>query len=380
MSSHLSAYLSTLKSTQLKRLALLTSIPNSGTKSDLISRLAAFLPQPLLPRPPAKILSLDMGIRNLGLCIASVTFPPPPTSPPCPSPTPSASLSQPHIHVLHWSRLTLFPGTKSTSSPSPSPSPSPSSPSSSPHDRGAGPSPFSPGHLAPLAHSLVTRTLLPHAPSTLLLERQRHRTGGAAAVQEWTVRVNALEAMVWAVLETIKQQRQQGQGERVGDEQAGFPECWAIEPARVARFWLDGGRDMGADGGTESELWKEVEGVGNRQEKEGAGRTRRKPAEVKKRKIALVRKWLGAGDAAPFVLSFADQAAEVRDAVLQPPRKKTSGKLGKGNFGHQEEQITDIKFGKLDDVADCFLQAVTWLQWDWNRRRILHALESRVGG
>ena len=324
MSQHLQNYLSTLKATQLRHLAHLTSVHTHGTKPALLSRLTSSLPQPLLSHPTAKILSIDLGLRNLGICLASLTY----------NPTPQ-------LHVNRWSRLTLIP------SQSPS-----SSSSKRKEEKEKVNHLFQPPQLAPLAHNLVTQTFLTRHPTTLLLERQRHRSAGAAAVLEWTLRVGALEAMVWAVLETLKHQRQK----------PAFPACWAVEPGQVARFWVNGWAD--GKGAVLDELERGVE------TKVKMGVKKRAAGDVKKEKVALVRRWLGNEGAAPFKLSFAKEAAEVRDRLLMPVRGRGTRVSGK-----EEDKV-----GKLDDIADCFLQAVTWVQWDWNRRRVVHEIESRAKG
>ncbi|KAL9078063.1 MAG: hypothetical protein Q9157_003002, partial [Trypethelium eluteriae] len=219
---------------------------------------------------------------------------------------------------------------------------------------------FTPPHLAPLAYTLVTQSLLPHAASTLLLERQRYRSGGGAAVQEWTVRVNTLEAMVWAIVETLGREiKRRGDGVGEEDKDGGpVPVCWSVEPGRVARFWLDGGikghlGDDGIDGG----------GKGGR----------RRAADVKREKIGLVRGWLEGREGAPFELGFEEGPERVKDVLLQPPKRR-SGK--KESETEDAEVMGGIKAGKLDDLADCFLQAATWIQWEWNRRRIINDLQS----
>ena len=194
---------------------------------------------------------------------------------------------------------------------------------------------------------------------------------------------------MWAVLETLKQQQQQQQqrhrdpgqgvgGRGVGVREVGFPACWAVEPRRVARFWSDGD---GTDGPWREgwENWIRAGSAVGQRGKRGRGSTRirQRAADVKKEKIGLVRSWLETGARAPFELSFVGEAEKMRDMLLTRPKRNSSKKSAKDESAELRE---DTKAGKLDDLADCFLQAATWVQWEWNRRRIMHSLDSRNGG
>lgn len=173
-------------------------------------------------------------------------------------------------------------------------------------------------------------TLLPHKPSTILIERQRFRSGGAAAVQEWTLRVNLLEGMIWAVL------RAMGYGERsevgVGVE--------SVSPARVAGFWVQG---------------------------TGKGRVE------KRDKIEVVGQWLE-GD---LGVRFEGEAERVKTAFLGKLRgvgRKEKVKLAEfGAAGNSEGRHQGV--GKLDDLADCLLQVAAWVKWRDNRRGLARILD-----
>ena len=72
-------------------------------------------------------------------------------------------------------------------------------------ESGTEPDPFSPASLARVTTALVRDALLPLRPTHVLIERQRFRSAGHAAVQEWTLRVNTLEAMLHAALRTVRE-------------------------------------------------------------------------------------------------------------------------------------------------------------------------------
>ena len=63
---------------------------------------------------------------------------------------------------------------------------------------------FAPNAMADMAYRLVTEHILPKKPSHILIERQRFRTANQAGIFEWTVRVNMLESMIYAILEVMK--------------------------------------------------------------------------------------------------------------------------------------------------------------------------------
>jgi cruciform cutting endonuclease 1 len=140
----------------------------SGTKPILIQRIAQCIQIPLLrPLPkntPHRILSIDMGIRNLALCLVHI---------------PSTQIPE----ITDWNRVTV------------SQKPDSSVPES-----------FEPIDYAAKAFTLMKYSLEKYNPHTILIERQRYRSDGGSAVQEWTVRVNMLESMFHAVLYTISQQ------------------------------------------------------------------------------------------------------------------------------------------------------------------------------
>ena len=205
----------------------------------------------------------------------------------------------------------------------------------------------------------ITRALLSHQPTTILIERQRFRSGGGSAIQEWTVRVNMLESMLWACLETTRRS-----GSNVADQS--FPASYEVSPARVAAFWTAGhdvllrplpGLLQGEDFGL-PELPKRVRGVKN---------------SGKSDKIAVVRSWLaGNGGVA---LDFSAGAQTQADAFMNTSRRKkrVEGDDNSVESDGTSEHLTP-SLSKRDDLADCLLQGVAWHRWEQSRRDILVAL------
>ncbi|MCJ1287051.1 hypothetical protein MMC26_006398 [Xylographa opegraphella] len=293
------AWLATLKATQLKALATAIGLPSSGTKPVLTARLLASLPISKLYRrngastssdQAPHILSIDMGIRNLAYCQLVL-----PASWPA-----SKQATRPALPMVEaWNRTAIAPRPVSVSSEALCGT--------------QAKEPFDPATYAPYAHSLLSSLILsaaPHPATTILIERQRFRSMGSSSVQEWTLRVNMFEAMLHAVLHTLR-----SHGIWAGD-------VYAVEPGRVQAFWL-GDKD------------------GRRVEKGP-----RKAKQGKEEKIRLVGRWVEEGG----VVALKGLAEETGQSFVS-----------KGRGG----------VGKKDDLADCLVQGMAWVRWEENRRRIM---------
>ena len=184
---------------------------------------------------------------------------------------------------------------------------------------------FDPATYSQHAYNLI-KMLLSSAPTHILIERQRFRSMGGSAVQEWTLRVNMFEAMIYAVLKSFS------------ESGAWMGSVHPIAPAKVAKFWL--GDKQGA----------EAEGKGSKSEK------------TKGAKVAVVGRWLDQGvEERPFRIE--GQAREMGEKYLW---KRRGGKRVKVMEGE-----TAVEIGKLDDLADCLLQGMAWIQWEKNRWLIM---------
>jgi cruciform cutting endonuclease 1 len=245
-----------------------------------------------------------MGIKNLAFCVADI----PPAKPTLKNPS-----KPPSVHINTWQRISLLPQPKALQTPNAEPE----------NDS------YTPSALSATALSLVKSTLLPHKPSTILIERQRFRSANAAAVQEWTLRVNLLEGMIWAVLRSLGY----GEGGEIGVE--------SVNPARVAGFWVQG---------------------------PGKGKVE------KRDKVEIVGKWLEDDSG----VRCEGKAERVRGAFLGKLRgvdrvKQRVKMAGFGPAGGANGKEEDI--GKLDDLADCLLQVAAWVKWRDNRRVLAGMLD-----
>ena len=301
MATHLN-WLRTCKLKQLEAIARATGLNSSGTKPLLISHLQDGLSQPQRRKSDYKIISIDMGIRNLAYCHLALPpswlhpqeDPKPETPPPPITPT-----------LTHWSRINV--SSPLTTTPQPKES-------------------FTPTTYAPHAHTFLTTHILPHNPTHILIERQRFRSMGGSAVQEWTLRVNMFEAMLYAVLHTWAAEGRWG-GEVV-----------PVLPSKVGRYWLLG--DAGEDDGMKKKAGKR----GN----EGAERS-------KARKMGIVRDMVRNGSG----VVLEGQAEEMGGLVSGKAEGKKKKKADKGQG-----------LGKFDDLADCLLQGLAWVKWEENKRLV----------
>lgn len=313
------AWLSTCKAAQLKAIATATGINSSGTKAILIARLQQdlvlrpFAPAEAgngkkKPQPPHSIISIDMGIRNLAYCHLTLPLDWTTTHPPR-APT-----------LTDWTRIAISSAQASTSPPSKEA--------------------FDPATYAQHAHTLIV-SLLRHRPNQILIERQRFRSMGGAAVQEWTLRVNMFEAMLYAVLGTYAARR-----------------LWAgtvhpVAPGKVSKFWL-GDADA---------------------EPMAPATTGSASARTKTAKIKLVAAWLEARDR----FELEGPAAQMARLYLERQRrgkKSRSGRKARADADippetHAGARASPEPINKLDDLADCLLQGMAWIRWEQNRTAIL---------
>ncbi|KAL9099624.1 MAG: hypothetical protein Q9163_004899 [Psora crenata] len=323
-------WLTTLKSAQLKSLSAAIGINSSGTKPTLITQLRNHLRKAAFAASNGargkdgstseeedgqNVISIDMGIRNLAYCRFHI-------------PKVVTRTIQPvKPSILEWNRVNVsLPTAFSTANGSDKPQPPDKAEES-----------FDPPTYAAHAYTLLQSLLRssPHTakPTHILIERQRYRSMSGSGVQEWTLRVNMFEAMLYAVLETLRREGK-WEGNVVG-----------INPGRVQRFWL-------GEGGLASESPpKRITKV-------------KRSVRNKMLKIQLVGKWLEAMD----MFDLDGEAKTMGERYV----KKTEEREGQG------------KLGKLDDLADCLLQGMAWLRWEENRRLIrqrgadvLKELESR---
>ncbi|KAK5114994.1 hypothetical protein LTR85_010032 [Meristemomyces frigidus] len=329
-------------------------LPSTGTKSQLDSVIRGHLDNCQRTFNGGRVVSVDMGIRNLAFCVMDV--------PRLDSEERlgSKSLSSP-LTVSHWHKRDLLSAVAQSGGISVG---KPADVADGGINKGgrkrkpaitAGipKSAFTPSVLSKTAYD-VTVDILSYKPSVILIERQRFRSGGAAAIQEWTVRVNMLESMIWACLRTMRETRK--------PKKAIFPDVHPVNPASVARFWT------AAPDVSLRPPDNLLSPDHNTQNAPLANKPKRATRKVQKsEKIAVVRSWLEGVGPTEVSLDFKGEAAKTATAfAVADGRARRKAAVAEG----------EAPMGKLDDLADCLLQAVTWVRWEENSRRLNQLLEA----
>ncbi|KAJ4294457.1 hypothetical protein N0V90_008148 [Kalmusia sp. IMI 367209] len=349
----------------LQRIGEATTGTKDVVQNRLLKRVACTkMPDILQKRTSTRILSIDMGIKNLAYCIADVQLS-----------TPIAGAAK--MHVVAWRRLDLSEAFRAHGF----------------HTKqqlvqnaaieGMGDEDlYTPESLSWMAHFFLQKVLLDYRPDIVLIERQRWRSSGSPTIQQWTVRVNTLEAIMWAVLTTLKMKTLPETADR------GWWWIFGVDPKRVGHFWLDGETQTPMKKSKTAHPEPDIQLVED-EEVEATKKLSRGKAE-KKAKIQLLRTWLNSDN--PSTVSPASsrktriETAPVRypnisfSFSLHPPHSSTTGygadatrqallyATDKPSERVRRKEYYKAYVKKVDDITDCFLQAAAWVAWEENRR------------
>lgn len=357
-------------SSQLKIIARLCGKSRSGTKAVIADRIVDDLKtfEPLAPG--TRVLSIDLGIRNLAYSLLEA--PDPKHGPPVRTAkgakkrdTAPSSTVPTAPRLLAWERLALIPKADKVATPKKSTKKAQKKTKADEEDDGdqqdeempkkarrkaktdkvdqmshqaqdltteADPmttpilvEDFSPARLSALAVDFILNRLLPLKPDIVTLEQQRFRQMGGSGVYEWTLRVNSLESMLYAVLTLL---RETGQWHRGG----------RIEPVvarNVLEFMVVRDRAAGVD---VADIW-------------GRG------ADNKKVKKDIIGRALASADGVAVDKGVQAVAVEYLDEWQ-----------GKKSYQRKADRMK-----KLDDMADCLLQGLAFIHWQENKRRLLES-------
>lgn len=377
--------------------ALLTRIgsASSGTKSSLLARFQRDVQRPGFSYEQTKrrleransgcqklrIVSIDMGIKNLAFCDAEVSHPA--------TGNDNRFNFDAHMDILRWKKLDLVSSAKFNNTGF---KPKDAHEAVDVPDTDADTDLFSPSVLSKTAYRLIVQEVLRVDPDVILIEKQRWRSGGGSAVQQWTVRVNTLEAMLWAILETLKQSRQSSDNQDMAAGERAY-QVHAVDPKRVGQYWL-GQHARALQERDEDALALDVVALSRQSEEfedaegpEAGTKVVKKPSRSKAEKsakIAILRSWLAnntmsttpsSPSTTPCItFSIGPSAASTRDALL--PQGKTRRRRKTAKTAGSDAQLTDgvpatAEMTKLDDITDCFLQAAAWVAWESNRLQLM---------
>ncbi|KAG9190623.1 hypothetical protein G6011_08711 [Alternaria panax] len=356
----------------LQSLLVHIGAPSSGTKAVLQERFQRDLGKPRLRKSQSawetsesaskklRIMSIDMGIKNLAFCEAEISY------------LLKGSLDA-KMKVLRWEKINLTEATHDDSHET-------SEVGTTEQDTAGADEesdPYSADALSKTAYGLLKSTILTGSPDIILIEKQRWRSGGGSAVQQWTLRVNTLEGMLWAVLQTMNAERLNGESGASNTEK--LYEVFSADPKRVGQYWLT--RAAGHLAEVEKKVDEPTDDLGAECEgKEDKSITKKKPSRTKaekQAKIALLRSWLTSTPASTasatrntipsITFSIAPGAEATREALCGRPESKNR-KKAKG--APVDTLPTQSQLKKLDDITDCFLQAAAWVSWESNRLQL----------
>jgi cruciform cutting endonuclease 1 len=224
-------WLETLTLDKLRRLATEIGAPCSGTKVARINGIRRAVSSTQIKdksgtKPEGlSLLSIDMGIRNLAF--SHITAPVRRTT----NPLEYLQFEMPTVQA--WRRIAvsqplLSAGQQTSGAGNSSPFSKKSSLSGSDTVDEVSKESFEPNDYAVHAYNLVKYMLQTYQPNQIVIERQRFRSGGGSAVQEWTLRVGVFEGMLYSVLRTLMEERKM----KLVVE--------PMLPTRVNRYWLEG--------------------------------------------------------------------------------------------------------------------------------------------
>jgi cruciform cutting endonuclease 1 len=309
-----SPWLSKLKLHQLRRVAIATGTPCSGTKPVIIQGINAAVSNSL-PLSKASIVSIDMGLKNLAIAHLVPNY----------SENGTSKVLQ-GINVSAWRNISIVDPIESPGDPDAPGSKPPIDRITRLVKKPVASEAYHPANYAQKASAFVTDIIDRYRPTHILIERQRFRSGGQAAVQEWSIRVGVFEAMIYAALQTLK--------DRAIFESHVSP----ILPASVNRFWLESAMPS-------EPVSRTVPA------RVSSGR------EVKLQNIQLVKQILVAGKSHGIDLTFGDAALEAKAVLLMTPEERKA-------HGAASSVL------KVDDLSDSLLQGLAWIQWQRHRSHL----------
>ncbi|CAI9630618.1 unnamed protein product [Alternaria burnsii] len=365
----------------LQSLLVHIGAPSSGTKAVLQERFQRVIGKPLLPNSQSpwrtsesasrkfRIMSIDMGIKNLAFCEAEVSYP-------------FTNSLDAGMEILRWEKINLTEATHDEIHERSEVTTTEQNTAGADEES----DPYSVDALSKTAYGLLRNTIMTGSPDIILIEKQRWRSGGSSAVQQWTLRVNTLEGMLWAVLQTMNAERLYGGAEALGT--GNVYEVFSADPKRVGQYWLTRAtrNSPEIDEKTDRSTDDIEAGSGEEGDKSVAKKKPSRTKAEKQAKIALLRSWLTSTpastasvtrDSIPSIMfSITPGAEATREALCGPLESR---KPKKAKRVSTDTLPTQGQPKKLDDITDCFLQAAAWVSWESNRLQLQEVWKRKNG-
>jgi cruciform cutting endonuclease 1 len=286
----------TLKLSQLKQIAYKCGTSVTGTKPIIIQRLHDEITnsRPSGTKEATRILSIDMGIRNLAYCI----------------------LEKPHAKkgeekrvpiIQAWHRLAVSSAPKIL----------PLDEKAKKQKKEVEKESFTPATLSQTAYTLLRKRLLVLNPTHVLIERQRFRSMGSKHILEWTIRVNMFESILYGVLCTLREE-----GVWKGSVEA-------IAPGKVGPFWVGEDVDVDAQGKLRKSKSAKIQNKGA--------------------KIDLVKRWLEGG--VTLELGNSEVEGMARAYKEKWERSVGRGKVVMSGNGERMGKLDDLADSLLQGMA-----------------------------
>ncbi|KAH7094717.1 mitochondrial resolvase Ydc2 [Paraphoma chrysanthemicola] len=317
-----------------------------------------------------RIVSIDMGIKNLAFCDVEMEYS-------------GDDSMNPTLDIIRWDKLNLL-DTNYDLDHSQSELRNSLYVKDRVKDAEDEQDPYSLPVLSRTAYTFLRKSVLEVSPDIILIERQRWRSGGSSAIQQWTVRVNTLEAMLWAILNTLNlEQSATSRGVKGAVTQSQYG-VHGVDPKRVGQYWLGQQSKARAE---RPAFHEDALNVDVNQIKKEA----RSKAE-KKAKIAILRSWFSTKPAstqpstpasAPILSFTVGLGATAALNALSLPSAKTRRKK-KADIDDQVVEkglpvVAEKDLKKLDDITDSCLQVAAWVAWESTRRQLYEVWERKRG-
>ncbi|GMM33094.1 cruciform cutting endonuclease [Saccharomycopsis crataegensis] len=321
-----SAFLKIQKNAILKQICGNCGLPSSGKKDLLVNTICDGIlhlddRDPLalkqskelgLPKD-VRLLSIDLGIKNFSYCKFVLPKGDYNTVP----------------EVYDWSKLNVFDYYNNKSAQKPG------------EITATLIDDYTPNRFSEIAYHIATELVMAEENpiDVILIEQQRSRTTGSSAVQEWTLRVNMLEHMLYSTLFTLKQSHTGLNGLQLVTS----------SPKRMSDYFINCKNESHEENPTK----------------------RQKSSVIKRQRIKLVENWIDKiqfrRSEFPHNTPFIFQQTFGKKLKNNDPTPKVQKRQSKYIFDLIMADKHMKGRQKSDDLVDSLLHGVSWFSWMKNR-------------